>query len=168
MDLIADVMQQADILKLKTATLKLKGFADRKLATAPGEAFKKVNSMKSPSVIEHAKSAIMTKDQSRLSGTENTDLALKTQKLHTSKKAAMRGLEAVLATKMVESMMPKDQSDVYGKGTAGEIWRGFHIDQMGKALASKGLFGPPEAVVTANDGRFLQPSRAKAIVPFAG
>ena len=35
----------------------------------------------------------------------------------------------------VESMLPKDASDVFGKGTAGTIWRSMLAEQIGNEMA---------------------------------
>ncbi|MBG1233171.1 hypothetical protein [Aestuariivirga litoralis] len=88
---------------------------------------------------------------------------------------AMVALEGALMTKMVDSMMPKDENSVYGNGIAGETWRSFAVDQMGKTMAKGDLLNfnrkeasatPSQAVNLFGQG-FGAPNEMK-ITPFAG
>jgi hypothetical protein len=168
MDLVADVLQQADVKKLKLATRKLVGTEDRAIAKGPTTDFQAVSAVHNRKNAQSVARLEFKKDQSRVPVNGQDGPAPAAPSREAQKNEAMRGLETVLATKMVEAMMPKDQSELYGEGTAGEIWRGFHIDTMGKALASQRLFSTSgNEVVNATedaDGK----GRPKPIVPFAG
>jgi peptidoglycan hydrolase FlgJ len=159
MDLIADVIQKADASKMKLATLKLSGLASKTIAKGMESDSKKI---RSTFAVEYKK------DQSRVPGFDAVENIARPSSAEASQKAAMRGLETILATKMVEGMMPKDQDELYGEGTAGNVWRGFHIEAMGKALADQRLF----ATSGDEDRKMLQPNErlghVKVIVPFAG
>lgn len=168
MDLVGDVLKQADSAKLKVATEYLKGLSqDRKIAVAEKNFRKEIRpAALNRDELHGVRSS--AKNQSRLSGSgAAVDLAADTSGKRRTKEA-MRGLETVLATKMVESMMPKDQSRIYGDGTAGEIWRGMHIEIMGKALASQGLFSTSDDKPAGSDLSPLRIKNTKMIVPFAG
>lgn len=168
MDLIGDVLKQADSAKLKVATEYLKDLSrNRKIAVAEKSFRKEIRpAALNGNELHGVRSS--AKNQSRLSGSEAAvDVAADTSGKRRTKEA-MRGLETVLATKMVESMMPKDQSRIYGDGTAGEIWRGMHIEIMGKALASQGLFSTSDDKQGEPGLSPRHSKNTKMIVPFAG
>jgi peptidoglycan hydrolase FlgJ len=140
MDLIADVMKQADPAAARRALLRLQHLSGASPERDVASTFR-----------------ARPKDQSRLDP-QGLDAAAD------PKSAAMQKLETVLATKMVEAMLPKDQSRLYGEGTAGDVWRGFHIEAMGKAIAEEGLLSTRRESPAAEQ----QPSGRKAITPFSG
>jgi peptidoglycan hydrolase FlgJ len=167
-DLIGDVLLQADAAKLKLATKFLKDLSKQgSTRLAAGNFDKTLQTMdgKSPSAQSVAK---FEKDRSRVPGSEEGADFVADAKGKTRNKEAMRGLEAVLATKMVEAMMPKDQSRIYGEGTAGDIWRSMHTEVMGKALADRGLFTTSIEPQNGVDASVGNARKVKAIVPFAG
>ena len=49
--------------------------------------------------------------------------------------------EAVLLQNMVESMMPKDSEAMFGKGTAGEMWRSMLSEKIAGEIARSGVTG---------------------------
>ncbi|MCA0344564.1 MAG: rod-binding protein [Proteobacteria bacterium] len=53
----------------------------------------------------------------------------------------MRKFESMVLQNFVKSMLPTDSEEMYGKGTAGEMWRGMMADQLGEALAKGGGIG---------------------------
>jgi peptidoglycan hydrolase FlgJ len=146
MDIIADVMQQADPVQARAGLQRL-------------QKHQSVN----PARVQAAqlRATPFHQDQSRLTAPKQDDRAL-------AERAVMQKLETVLATKMVEAMLPKDQSRLYGEGTAGEVWRGFHIEAMGKAIAEEDLLSTSlkPAVQAENPGQ--NPSRRSTITPFSG
>ncbi|WP_234188922.1 rod-binding protein [Shinella sp. NM-101] len=58
----------------------------------------------------------------------------------------LRKFESMVLQNFVKSMMPAESEEVYGKGTAGEIWRGMMADQLGEALAKGGGIGIAESL----------------------
>ena len=167
MDLVGDVLKQADAAKLSIATRKLEQFSRTKKVVVSEKEFRVAMEPRKLKGMELQGLKVSGKDQSRVPSTDSeSEVAIETSGKRTD--VAMRGLETVLATKMVESMMPKDQSRIYGDGAAGEIWRGMHIEVMGKALASQGLFSTSKDV--QDDGKILDlgPKKIKSVVPFAG
>lgn len=135
MDIIEAVMQRADPGKSMAAARRLESFSRLAVAGAGSPKLPKFAALK---------------DQSRLPESESAD--------DPKVKAAMHKLEAMLAAKMVEAAMPKDQSHIYGEGVAGDVWRGLQIEAMGAAIADGGLLS-----VTGGASQARRP-----IVPFAG
>ncbi|MCZ4290537.1 rod-binding protein [Hoeflea alexandrii] len=49
--------------------------------------------------------------------------------------------EAMILQNFVGSMLPTDSEQLYGEGTAGEIWKGMMAEQLGAVLAKGGGIG---------------------------
>jgi peptidoglycan hydrolase FlgJ len=49
--------------------------------------------------------------------------------------------EAFVLQSFLQSMLPRNASNVYGRGTAGEVWRSMLAEQLGGQLASSGQVG---------------------------
>ena len=62
----------------------------------------------------------------------------------------MRKFETMVLQNFVKSMLPTDSEETYGKGTAGEIWRGMMADQLGEALAKGGGIGIAESLAKSS------------------
>ena len=59
---------------------------------------------------------------------------------NTSSEEASRGLETLVAKMMVETMLPKGGGAIFGKGTAGDVWRSMFSDRLATELTrGKGL-----------------------------
>lgn len=52
-----------------------------------------------------------------------------------------RKFEAMVLQNFVKSMLPAESEEIYGKGTAGEIWRGMMAEQIGDVIAKGGGIG---------------------------
>lgn len=52
--------------------------------------------------------------------------------------------EAFILRSFVETMLPDDATASYGSGTAGDIWKGMHAEQIGNAMARSGGIGIAE------------------------
>jgi hypothetical protein len=48
--------------------------------------------------------------------------------------------EASILKTFVDAMLPKDETDVYGQGSAGDIWKSMLADQIAKQIARSGAF----------------------------
>ena len=59
----------------------------------------------------------------------------------------LRKFETMVLQNFVKSMLPAESEDTYGKGTAGEMWRGMMADQLGEALGKGGGIGIAESLV---------------------
>jgi peptidoglycan hydrolase FlgJ len=49
--------------------------------------------------------------------------------------------EASILKTFVDAILPKDETDVYGQGSAGDIWKSMLADQIAKQIARSGAFG---------------------------
>src|SRR5271168_3616018 len=49
--------------------------------------------------------------------------------------------EAMMLSPLVGELLPKDASDVFGQGTAGDIWRSMLAEQMSLQIAKSGKLG---------------------------
>ncbi|NBB48634.1 rod-binding protein [Rhizobium sp. CRIBSB] len=52
-----------------------------------------------------------------------------------------RDFEAVYLTNFVQSMLPDESEEIYGKGNAGEMWKSMMAEQLGSTLAESGGVG---------------------------
>jgi flagellar protein FlgJ len=50
-------------------------------------------------------------------------------------------LEAFVLQSFVKSMLPKNATQVFGKGTAGEVWKSMLAEKLGQQLAGSGQLG---------------------------
>jgi peptidoglycan hydrolase FlgJ len=55
-----------------------------------------------------------------------------------------RDFEAVYLTNFVQSMLPDESEEVYGKGNAGEMWKSMMAEQLGSTIAESGGVGIAE------------------------
>lgn len=58
----------------------------------------------------------------------------------------LRKFESMVLQNFVKSMLPSDSEEIYGKGTAGEIWRGMMAEQLGESIAKGGGIGIAESL----------------------
>jgi hypothetical protein len=49
--------------------------------------------------------------------------------------------EASILKTFVDAILPKDETNVYGQGTAGDIWKSMLADQIARQIAKSGAFG---------------------------
>lgn len=59
------------------------------------------------------------------------------QPISPEKKAASE-LETLLLQQMLESILPKEDGAVFGKGTAGSVWRSMMAEHVARQLSSSG------------------------------
>jgi peptidoglycan hydrolase FlgJ len=57
-----------------------------------------------------------------------------------------RKFEASIASTFIQNMMPKDSEDVYGKGPAGDYWKGMMAEQIANEVSKQGGFGIAQQV----------------------
>lgn len=55
--------------------------------------------------------------------------------------ATFRKFEAMVLQSFIKEMLPKDSEAVYGKGSAGDIWKGMLAQQIGSVIAQRGGIG---------------------------
>jgi flagellar protein FlgJ len=63
--------------------------------------------------------------------------------------AVYRKFEAVVLQSFIEAMLPQQAEKVFGKGTAGSIWRSMLAEQLGNQLAKSGGVGIAKSLAIA-------------------
>ncbi|PWV95261.1 rod binding protein [Hoeflea marina] len=58
-----------------------------------------------------------------------------------SRKEGYQKFEAMMLQNFVKSMLPAENEEMFGKGTAGEIWKGMMAEQIGNVMAKGGGIG---------------------------
>jgi flagellar protein FlgJ len=71
--------------------------------------------------------------------------------------------EAMILQKFIGSMLPQDSEELYGKGTAGEIWKGMMAEQLGMVLAKGGGIGIADRMLADQIGVGVAPEASNAI-----
>ena len=61
--------------------------------------------------------------------------------------------EAMMLNSFVSEMLPKDTGEVFGQGTAGDMWRSMLADQVSTQIAKSGKLGTRQAPVRHPRGR---------------
>lgn len=130
-DLVMDVVQAADPSGVLAAREKLRSsnaeYAASSLAAA-GKGFE---------------AAVTTFDSAaHRAGLGNANVTRPTAAMP----EAYRNFEASVLRTFVQSMLPEDSEEVYGKGSAGEIWKGMMAEQFANAIAEAGGVGIAEQV----------------------
>jgi hypothetical protein len=59
--------------------------------------------------------------------------------------------EAFVLQSFVQSMLPKNATNVYGRGTAGEVWKSMLAERMGEELARSGQVGIAQRLAAAEN-----------------
>ncbi|WP_158816257.1 rod-binding protein [Methylocapsa sp. S129] len=72
--------------------------------------------------------------------------------------------EASILKTFVDAILPKDESDVYGQGTAGDIWKSMLADQIARQIAKSGAFGISKRLFSSHP----LPSHAHTIAAASG
>ena len=130
-DLIVDVMAAADPVAQRVAAAKLERLAtnvDQNFAAAVDQKIEAAGLRQSeaPAAVGDAPDGSAPMD-----GTGHAPIIKSTN----SNSAVYRKFEAFVLQMFVESMLPKDASNVFGKGTAGTIWRSMMAEQISNEMA---------------------------------
>jgi hypothetical protein len=80
----------------------------------------------------------------------------------TPERKAAVGLESVLLKGMIEEMLPKDAPDVYGSGTAGDVWRSMMSEKIAEEVAKSGALHIADRLFATHQD-LLQPSTVNKI-----
>ena len=130
-DLVLDVVRAADPSQVQEAQAKLKANRAAFEATSLAEAGAGFQSAV----------GILNRDTAAATATDGVKaVGAKTVPEH------LRKFETMVLQNFVKSMMPTESEEIYGKGTAGEMWRGMMADQLGEALAKGGGIGIAESL----------------------
>lgn len=129
-DLIADVMAAADPASQRMAAGKLERLAstaDRNFAAAVDRKIEAAGLQQNEAAAAHDGAS----GSSAVADSTGHAPIIKA----TNGKGAYRKFEAFILQMFVESMLPKDATDVFGKGTAGTVWRSMLAEQIGNEMA---------------------------------
>ncbi|WP_411033976.1 rod-binding protein [Shinella sp. BYT-45] len=130
-DLVLDVVRAADPAQVQEAQAKLKSNRASFEATSLAEA----------GAGFQAAVGILNRDTAATQAAEGIKAAGgKSVPEH------LRKFESMVLQNFVKSMMPTESEEIYGKGTAGEMWRSMMADQLGEALAKGGGIGIAESL----------------------
>ncbi len=130
-DIVLDVLNAADPARLETAQAKLNStravHAARELAST-----------------DKSFDATLTR-----TGLVNRAAGLDNINHHVAKKDVpehYRKFESMVLQSFVKTMLPEESEAIFGKGVAGEMWRGMMAEQLGEALAKGGGIGIAETL----------------------
>ena len=75
---------------------------------------------------------------------------------------ALKGVEELVLQRLVEAMLPKEDSGVFGSGTAGDVWRSMLAEQLAKQIGKTvdlglGKSAAPAAVAMRDEGQAIAP-----------
>ena len=124
-DLVLDVVQAADPSGIQAAREKLKvngAAAEATLLASNGNGF--------ASAVHQTSSTATTASQVP----------------HAKVPETYRKLEASIASTFIQSMLPAESEEVYGKGSAGDFWKSMMSEQIADAVSKRGGFGIAEAL----------------------
>jgi Rod binding domain-containing protein len=126
-DLVLDVIRAADPAQIAAAQEQLKSSRANFMATSLAE--RGAGFGATVDILNRATNA------ARVEATaEKTEEVGKPSKIY-------RDFEAVYLTNFVQSMLPDESEDVYGKGNAGEMWKSMMAEQLGTTIAESGGVG---------------------------
>lgn len=138
-DLILDVVRAADPATAQKAEAMLEAASVRKSE----------NAARTPAFERQllASTGISALPASSAVPSSVTDIA---QDAHVVDKTAetYQRFEAMILQKFIGSMLPQDSEELYGKGTAGEIWKSMMAEQLGMVLAKGGGIGIADRVLS--------------------
>src|ERR1700722_7272123 len=133
-DIVLEVLKAADPLRAQATTQRLTTLGGGSVGAA--DDFTKVLDATEQSSIERPEGAPdLSNFRARLSGVSLEEA--------NAQKAARTEIdfEASMLKTFVDPILPKDEADVYGQGTPGDIWKSMFADQIARQIAKSGAFG---------------------------
>lgn len=124
-DIVGDVVNAADPAKLKTSIAQLNGTSSLGRVDMAGLVL----------------------------GTNDSAAATGASKAANPKEKAYEQFEASVLRNFVEEMLPKSTENVYGEGTAGNVWRSMQADFMSQELAKSGGIGIASTLAKLDEAR---------------
>ncbi|RWX77033.1 rod-binding protein [Neorhizobium lilium] len=126
-DLVLDVVQAADPGLLQAARDKLKA-----------------NEAANQSVLLASNGVGFSQAVSNTDKAAFPDVANVRVSHHKDIPETYRKFEASVASTFIQNMLPSDSEEVYGKGAAGNFWKGMMAEQIADAVSKQGGFGIAE------------------------
>lgn len=127
-DLVLDVLEAADPVSQRAATAKLDALksADANFAATMDAEIGKAAADQSAKVSESQPNAVNGPPVQVIKAPGSGEV--------------YRKFEAFILQTFVETMLPKESEEVFGKGTAGGVWKSMLAEQLGNQLAKgKGI-----------------------------
>jgi len=140
-DLVLDVLEAADPVTQRTATAKLDAL---KSAGADFAATMEAEVGKAAAAAEPSAAKLPEVQSDAVNGAP-----VRVIKAPASGEV-YRKFEAFILQTFVETMLPKDSEEVFGKGTAGGVWKSMLAEQLGNQLAKGKGIGIAERLAAAH------------------
>lgn len=154
-DIVLDVAMAADPARRLAATSRLEtlgGAARARLADAmpalpPMKPLRARSEAAAPGAVDGLQApASFDVHRARLKLRADTTTTRGTQTLATAatpdkRREAMQKFEAMVMQTFISSMLPQNADTVYGKGTAGDVWKSMLSEQLGRQTAKAGGIG---------------------------
>lgn len=138
-DILLGVSNAADPARFREAVSKL-----RALSTDQGE-FSAMLTSNTPSGRTAAQSAFVSRGPEDALTPPSSSATPGSKAVVASNSAGIgdifNKLEAFIMQTFIQSMLPKEAPAVYGKGTAGDVWKGMLAEKMGNEVAKSGQLG---------------------------
>ncbi|HWU61424.1 MAG TPA: rod-binding protein [Ensifer sp.] len=132
-DIVMDVVNAADPTRVQEAQEKLR----TQTATLAAARLSRMDQGFSTDVASLDKATGMRLDRTNAvhhSDAKGTSATKETPETY-------RKFEAMVLQNFLKYMMPDDNEDVYGKGTAGEMWKSMSAEQIANSIAKRGGIG---------------------------
>ncbi|MBB4364158.1 MULTISPECIES: rod-binding protein [unclassified Bradyrhizobium] len=140
-DLVLDVLEAADPVTQRAATAKLDALKSSDAdfaATMDAEAGKAAAAAEQPATkVSEAQSDVVNGPPVRMIKAPASG-------------EVYRKFEAFILQTFVETMLPKESEQVFGKGTAGGVWKSMLAEQLGSQLAKGNGVGIAKQLAAAN------------------
>jgi Rod binding domain-containing protein len=135
-DLVMDVMRAADPAQVEEAQARLKASRSAFRASSLAETG------------QGFANTVAILNQSQGSGLGNIDNRAEPKKIPET----YRKFEAMVLQNFVKSMMPAESEEIYGKGTAGDVWKSMMAEQIGNVMAKGNGVGIAASMVADGAG----------------
>jgi Rod binding domain-containing protein len=139
-DIVSDVARAADPARYQAAAQKLLNGA----SAVDGASFEDAVKSAAGQPLMASGADIYTLRNSLRNDAESASAA-RTKKAH-------QEFEAYILQTFVESMLPKDAENTYGKGNAGSIWKSMMAEQIGAQISRAGGIGIAKRLLDSREG----------------
>ena len=153
-DVVLDVLEAADPATQRAATAKLDA-----LKSADAGFAATMEASKAAATARIAADQSTAKAVQSEPGSQNAAAPVQVNKA-SSPTDVYRKFEAFVLQVFVETMLPKQSEDPFGKGTAGTVWRSMMAEQLGNQLAQGKGIGIAKQLAAAHPAARDDPGRA--------
>ena len=152
-DLLIDVVNAADPVKAQVATEKLTRLAPFDAVSKSGfaETLGTMHVAPAPNLVQ-LRAQLTTASAKRA-----TPIAP-----HDARTKAYKGLEALVLQNLIETMLPKDTTSFFGKGTGSEMWRSMMAQQLATQIANSVDLGIAKSMAAHSPHHAAKPNAVTA------